>query len=301
MDKPIHVLSKDEEKTLEDLITFNKQYEKLFFSDDRNEGFLTLIDDAIEEKLSKIDTFQAFKFLNRIWARSNEVNTSLDVKIITGLDCDLAVNRLSIQLLDLLTNSMEFCDYYEHCGQKLSDFLYSNFFDYIMPNGIKMNYFLMVDNAERFLGLVSSSKDISDTKKLEIIDIYMFLYKDIYEELKIFNITEKNGITLSKRSDVYNSIRINECNILKSEITSAQFYYMVYEMLSITDEEVDNDMLEDFELGKLYLDSLLLPLDSLELNQVLYYYEEYKKLFDLSKTTKSLKLINESINKKRNS
>ena len=93
---------------LDDLITFNCKYGEVFFNENRDTEILKMIDNIIDEKLKIVSPDLSFKFLNKIWCLSSEPEASLDSKILNDFECDLAVNRLSILLLDRATDDDNF-------------------------------------------------------------------------------------------------------------------------------------------------------------------------------------------------
>ena len=164
--------TEDELNLLNDLLIFNYKYEEAFFNNKIDEDVLEIIDSVIEEKLKSISPDLAFKFLNRIWTLYSEGKTTLDAKIINGVDFDLSVNRLSIQLLDRATDDGKtFFNNYKTRNGGLRDYLNFNFYNIIYNIGSKANKMLILDHVELFLALLNESTEIEQDLIDEITSI----------------------------------------------------------------------------------------------------------------------------------
>ena len=281
--------TEDELNLLNDLLIFNYKYEEAFFNNKIDEDVLEIIDSVIEEKLKSISPDLAFKFLNRIWTLYSEGKTTLDAKIINGVDFDLSVNRLSIQLLDRATDDDNFFYNYISCSSGLISYFKFNYYRFFDSRGPKANKMLMLDHIELFLGLLNGSNDISDEKKKEIIDTYLFLYRDIYYESLNKNINQNSGITLAQRYSGYERFIINEYTKIRETNLSIKFIEIAENMLS------DDNNIEYLRIGKIYLDSILMLLKDFEVDRVLSEYQHYENEIDLRECPKALSYVKKSI------
>lgn len=281
--------TEDELNLLNDLLIFNYKYEEAFFNNKIDEDVLEIIDSVIEEKLKSISPDLAFKFLNRIWTLYSEGKTTLDAKIINGVDFDLSVNRLSIQLLDRATDDDNFFYNYISSSSGLISYFKFNYYRFFDSRGPKANKMLMLDHIELFLGLLNGSNDISDEKKKEIIDTYLFLYRDIYYESLNKNINQNSGITLAQRYSGYERFIINEYTKIRETNLSIKFIEIAENMLS------DDNNIEYLRIGKIYLDSILMLLKDFEVDRVLSEYQDYENEIDLRECPKALSYVKKSI------
>ena len=274
---------------LDDLITFNCKYGEVFFNENRDTEILKMIDNIIDEKLKIVSPDLSFKFLNKIWCLSSEPETSLDSKILNDFECDLAVNKLSILLLDRATDDDNFFYNYISSGSGLISYFKFNYYRFFDSRGPKANKMLMLDHIELFLGLLNGSNDISDEKKKEIIDTYLFLYRDIYYESLNKNINQNSGITLAQRYSGYERFIINEYTKIRETNLSIKFIEMAVNMLS------DDNNIEYLRIGKIYLDSILMLLKDFEVDRVLSEYQDYENEIDLRECPKALSYVKKSI------
>lgn len=60
-------LEKNEQKLLKDLYTCNKRLEEVYFSSNKDEKIITMIEDIINEKLKRITPKTAYKLLNNLY------------------------------------------------------------------------------------------------------------------------------------------------------------------------------------------------------------------------------------------
>lgn len=274
---------------LDDLITFNCKYGEVFFNENRDTEILKMIDNIIDEKLKIVSPDLSFKFLNKIWCLSSEPETSLDSKILNDFECDLAVNRLSILLLDRATDDDNFFYNYISSSSGLISYFKFNYYRFFDSRGPKANNMLMLDYIELFLGLLNGSNDISDEKKKEIIDTYLFLYRDIYYESLNKNINQNSGITLAQRYSGYERFIINEYTKIRETNLSIKFIEIAENMLS------DDNNIEYLRIGKIYLDSILMLLKDFEVDRVLSEYQDYENEIDLRECPKALSYVKKSI------
>lgn len=274
---------------LDDLITFNCKYGEVFFNENRDTEILKMIDNIIDEKLKIVSPDLSFKFLNKIWCLSSEPETSLDSKILNDFECDLAVNRLSILLLDRATDDDNFFYNYISSSSGLISYFKFNYYRFFDSRGPKANKMLMLDHIELFLGLLNGSNDISDEKKKEIIDTYLFLYRDIYYESLNKNINQNSGITLAQRYSGYERFIINEYTKIRETNLSIKFIEIAENMLS------DDNNIEYLRIGKIYLDSILMLLKDFEVDRVLSEYQDYENEIDLRECPKALSYVKKSI------
>ena len=281
--------TEDELKLLDDLITFNCKYGEVFFNENRDTEILKMIDNIIDEKLKIVSPDLSFKFLNKIWCLSSEPETSLDSKILNDFECDLAVNRLSILLLDRATDDDNFFYNYISSSSGLISYFKFNYYRFFDSRGPKANKMLMLDHIELFLGLLNGSNDISDEKKKEIIDTYLFLYRDIYYESLNKNINQNSGITLAQRYSGYERFIINEYTKIRETNLSIKFIEIAENMLS------DDNNIEYLRIGKIYLDSILMLLKDFEVDRVLSEYQDYENEIDLRECPKALSYVKKSI------
>lgn len=247
--------TEDELNLLNDLLIFNYKYEEAFFNNKIDEDVLEIIDSVIEEKLKSISPDLAFKFLNRIWTLYSEGKTTLDAKIINGVDFDLSVNRLSIQLLDRATDDGKtFFNNYKTRNGGLRDYLNFNFYNRIYNIGSKANKMLILDHVELFLALLNESTEIE-----------------------------------------YERYIINYHTDIREENIAIQFAFEAMSMLSYKDKDLTEEDREYLKIGKIYLDSLLMLLKDFEKDKVLSYYQENEKNVDTKECTKALSYVKKSI------
>ena len=288
--------TEDELNLLNDLLIFNYKYEEAFFNNKIDEDVLEIIDSVIEEKLKSISPDLAFRFLNRIWTLYSEGKTTLDANIINGVDFDLSVNRLSIQLLDRATDDGKtFFDNYKTRNGGLRDYLNFNFYNRIYNIGSKANKMLTLDHVELFLSLLNESTEIEQDLIDEITSIYLFLYKDIYNEVLKNNLTKNSAVILSQRFNGYERYIINYHTDIREENIAIQFAFEAMSMLSYKDKDLTEEDREYLKIGKIYLDSLLMLLKDFEKDKVLSYYQENEKTVDTKECTKALSYVKKSI------
>ena len=131
--------TKDDLSLLNDLIIFNCKYQDAFFNTDIDNDILKMIDNVIDEKLKIVSPNLAFKFLNRIWTIYGNVNSTLDSYILNGVEIDLVIYRLSIQLLEKVTNDNELIYDLIASGDGLHNYLAYNFYNSFTTSRRKLN------------------------------------------------------------------------------------------------------------------------------------------------------------------
>ena len=287
--------SNEELTLLEDLLIFNRRYEEVFFNTKIDDDKLELIDSVIDDKLKSISPTLAFKFLNRIWTIYNEGDGTLDAKIINGIDFDLAANRLTIQLLDRATDDISFLNNYNTRSRGLGIYLDYNFYNKIYGSGLKANKMLALDHVELFLTLLNESKNIDKHLIDYITDVYLFLYKDIYDEVLRNNLTKDSAVILAQRFNGYEKYIINHKTDIKERNFSIQFASEAVSMLTYKDKDLTENDLEYLKAGKVYLDSILMLLKDFEIDKVLSVYQESEQNVDTRECTKSLSYVKKSI------
>ena len=165
---------------------------------------------------------------------------------------------------------------------------------------------LILDHVELFLALLNESTEIEQDLIDEITSIYLFLYKDIYNEVLKNNLTKNSAVILSQRFNGYERYIINYHTDIREENIAIQFAFEAMSMLSYKDKDLTEEDIEYLKVGKIYLDSLLMPLKEYELDKVLSYYNANEVNVDTRECPKALSYVKKSIEerdkkKKRNS
>lgn len=279
-----------------DLIAFNHRYEEAFFTSEPDENILKMIDSVISEKLKIITPTLAFKFLNRLWTLYSEGTTTLDEKIINNIYCNLTANRFSIQLLDKATDDDELYYSFANSCNGLENYLIYNFYCSFCNLGLKANKMLTLDHVELFLALLNEADNIEENLINKITDIYLFLYKDIYDEVLRNNLTKTSTTILSRRFDGYEKYIINKHTNIKKVNFSIQFTSVAMKMLDYKDNIINPENLEYLKVGKIYLDTILMQLKEFEKDTVLSYYQENENTVDTRECVKALSYVKKSIN-----
>ena len=287
--------TEDELSLLNDLIIFNCRYQEAFFNNDIDNDILKMIDNVIDEKLKIVSPNLAFKFLNRIWTIYGNVNSTLDSYILNGVEIDLVIYRLSILLLEKVTNDNELIYDLIAGGDGLHNYLAYNFYNSFCDLGLKANKMLTLDHVDIFLALLNGSNDIEETSKDSITSIYLFLYRDIFEEILKNKITRRSCNVLAQRFNSYEKYVINKHTGIKESNISIQFASEAMSMLSYKDKDLKEEDIEYLKVGKIYLDSLLMPLKEYELDKVLSYYNANEVNVDTRECPKALSYVKKSI------
>ncbi len=122
-----------------------------------------------------------------------------------------------------------------------------------------LNYSIILDHAETFLGLINNNKNINNTLKENVTKKFLFLYNDLEKESEKYKLTKETSSILSSRYDNFINLYLPQFNDTKNILFINHLYQAIVEMLKIKDDEV-GDYSTVF-MGKNYLWSLLEPLD----------------------------------------
>ena len=163
-------LEKNEQKLLNDLYLYNKRLEEVYFSSNKDEKIITMIEDIINEKLKRITPKTAYKLLNNLY-KDNLIDKyhGNEIKIINDLNIDLAKQRLGIDLLKTALSSSIFFDLFnENITTGFDNYCINNMIPYFLNGCPYLNYLFILDHAEIFLGLINSNKNINNTIKENI-------------------------------------------------------------------------------------------------------------------------------------
>ena len=125
-------LTKKEVNLLAELMDYNKKLEKVFFSDKKNADLISMIYDVIESKLKGVNSELAFKMLNSLYRYDiDEELPGTEIKILNGLSCNLAKERLGILLLKIAITNKNFFKYqYQFSCPGFEIYMYNNMFYY---------------------------------------------------------------------------------------------------------------------------------------------------------------------------
>ena len=260
-------LEKNEQKLLNDLYLYNKRLEEVYFSSNKDEKIITMIEDIINEKLKRITPKTAYKLLNNLY-KDNLIDKyhGNEIKIINDLNIDLAKQRLGIDLLKTALSSSIFFDLFnENITTGFDNYCINNMIPYFLNGCPYLNYLFILDHAEIFLGLINSNKNINNTIKENINKKFLFLYNDLEKELKNINITKETTSILANRYDNFINLYLPQSQDIKSLLSLNSLCQEVVEMLKIKDDEVGD--YSTIFMGKDYLWSLLEPLDLNYYNQ----------------------------------
>lgn len=260
-------LEKNEQKLLNDLYLYNKRLEEVYFSSNKDEKIITMIEDIINEKLKRITPKTAYKLLNNLY-KDNLIDKyhGNEIKIINDLNIDLAKQRLGIDLLKTALSSSIFFDLFnENITTGFDNYCINNMIPYFLNGCPYLNYLFILDHAEIFLGLINSNKNINNTIKENITKKFLFLYNDLEKELKNINITKETTSILANRYDNFINLYLPQSQDIKSLLSLNSLCQEVVEMLKIKDDEVGD--YSTIFMGKDYLWSLLEPLDLNYYNQ----------------------------------
>ncbi len=260
-------LEKNEQKLLNDLYLYNKRLEEVYFSSNKDEKIITMIEDIINEKLKRITPKTAYKLLNNLY-KDNLIDKyhGNEIKIINDLNIDLAKQRLGTNLLKIALSSSIFFDLFnENITTGFDNYCINNMIPYFLNGCPYLNYLFILDHAEIFLGLINSNKNINNTIKENITKKFLFLYNDLEKELKNINITKETTSILANRYDNFINLYLPQSQDIKSLLSLNSLCQEVVEMLKIKDDEVGD--YSTIFMEKDYLWSLLEPLDLNYYNQ----------------------------------
>lgn len=290
-------LTKKEKNTLDYLLTLNKLAEQEFFTNKNMDNF-KILNDLIEEKLSEIDEDLAYRMLNILYKdRIQEKAPSTEIKILNSIDVDLPKERLGILLL-----SIALCDknFFENIHE-LSTLGFINYKNTNMLNGYllgypKANYYIILDTAEKFIGRISDDDSIPKQMKDDIINKFLFLYKDLYDELKTKKINQKNCNILANRYNSSKNFNPNITDELRNILSINPFCQEAIELLKISDDTIDYNKLI---IGKHYLDNILEPLTETGTKDLENKYHNLEKYINLDNHMEALNYIYDSITDKQ--
>lgn len=159
---------------------------------------------------------------------------------------------------------------------------------------------LMLDHVELFLALLNESTDINNDLIDRITNKYLFLYKEIYREVLKNSLTKDSAVILSQRFNGYERYIMQHHTDIREENIALQFTFEAMVMLSYKDYEITPNDIEYLKVGKIYLDSLLMPLKEYELDKVLSYYNANEVNVDTRECTKALSYVKKSIEERDN-
>ena len=290
-------LTKKEKNTLDYLLTLNKLAEQEFFTNKNMDNF-KILNDLIEEKLSEIDEDLAYRMLNILYKdRIQEKAPSTEIKILNSIDVDLPKERLGILLL-----SIALCDknFFENIHE-LSTLGFINYKNTNMLNGYllgypKANYYIILDTAENFIGKISDEDSIPKQMKDDIINKFLFLYKNLYDELKTKKINQKNCNILANRYNSSKNFNPNITDELRNILSINPFCQEAIELLKISDDTIDYNKLI---IGKHYLDNILEPLTETGTKDLENKYHNLEKYINLDNHMEALNYIYDSITDKQ--
>lgn len=290
-------LTKKEKNTLDYLLTLNKLAEQEFFTNKNMDNF-KILNDLIEEKLSEIDEDIAYRMLNILYKdRIQEKAPSTEIKILNSIDVDLPKERLGILLL-----SIALCDknFFENT-EEFATLGFNNYKNTNMLNGFfigypMINYYFILDTAENFIGKISDEDSIPKEIKNDIINKFLFLYKDLYDELKTKRINQKNCNILANRYNSSKNFNPNITDKLRNILSINPFCQEAIELLKISDDTIDYNKLI---IGKHYLDNILEPLTETGTKDLENKYHNLEKYINLDNHMEALNYIYDSITDKQ--
>ncbi len=292
-------LTEKEQDLLNDLLIFNKRLENTFFNENKDENLIVLIDDLIQNKIDSINPWLAYKMLNNLYKHNILDDTpGTEIRILNNIDCDLSKERLSLLLLNTVLKHGNYIDYYNTSFNL-------GFYNYATNNMLTifceqipiLNYTFMLDHIESFLGTIKSDQMINEEMKNNIINKFLFLYRDINIDLQNKNISKEATAILSNRYDILSEINLGaKYPVIRDVISITPFCQETFELLKINDDEIDDSSL--LIIGKHYLDSLLNNTSTDGFNRLLGYYKDLEIQLDLTNHFEALNYIYQSINEK---
>lgn len=291
-------LTKKEQELLDYLLILNRQAEQEFFIHKDTANFETL-NALLEEKLENIDEDLAYRMLNILYKdKILERAPGTEIKILNNLDVDLPKERLGISLLSIAICDEQFFEY----TRILATLGFTNHKNTNMLNGYClgypiMNYYFILDTAENFLGRISDDATITRKLKEDIINKFLFLYKDLYDELKTKKINKTNCSILANRYNVLKNLEPNITDGLKDLLSINPFCQEAIELLKINDDEISDWSI--LIIGKHYLDNLLKPLTEEGTNKLEDKYHKLEEDLNLDNHMEALNYIYDSITEKQ--
>lgn len=292
-------LTKEEERTLNYLLTLNKLAENEFFISKNTDNF-EMLNNLLEEKLDTINEDVAYRMLNILFKdRITEICPNKEIMILNGMNVDLPKERLGVLLLSIALNDEHF---FERTNE-LATLGFNNYKDTNMLNGYlvgypEANYYLILDTAERFIGKISDEDTITKKLKEDIINKFLFLYKDLYDELKTKKVNQKNCSILANRCNILKSLYLDTINDFIDILSINPFCQEALKLLELEDNTIEYDKLL---VGKIYLDTILEPLTKEGMTKLESIYYSLEINIDLDNHKEALNYIYDSIyNKKEN-
>ena len=292
-------LTKEEERTLNYLLTLNKLAENEFFISKNTDNF-EMLNNLLEEKLDTINEDVAYRMLNILFKdRITEIYPNKEIMILNGMNIDLPKERLGVLLLSIALNDEHF---FERTNE-LATLGFNNYKDTNMLNGYlvgypEANYYLILDTAERFIGKISDEDTITKKLKEDIINKFLFLYKDLYDELKTKKVNQKNCSILANRCNILKSLYLDTINDFIDILSINPFCQETLKLLELEDNTIEYDKLL---VGKIYLDTILEPLTKEGMTKLESIYYSLEINIDLDNHKEALNYIYDSIyNKKEN-
>ena len=219
--------------------------------------------------------------------------------ILNGMNIDLPKERLGVLLLSIALNDEHF---FERTNE-LATLGFNNYKDTNMLNGYlvgypEANYYLILDTAERFIGKISDEDTITKKLKEDIINKFLFLYKDLYDELKTKKVNQKNCSILANRCNILKSLYLDNINDFIDILSINPFCQEALKLLELEDNTIEYDKLL---VGKIYLDTILEPLTKEGMTKLESIYYSLEINIDLDNHKEALNYIYDSIyNKKEN-
>ena len=292
-------LTKKEQEFLDDLLIFNQRLGEVYFSPNRSEESIAIIDNLIDDKLSTIDSFQAYKMLNYLYKNNiNDAYPGTVIRILNNIECDLVKERVSLLLIPIALYDNNYFNYIT--GVSTTGFLNFSQNNMLAPfceNPSILNYYYMLDNTEKFIGLINDDEIISKNIKEDTINKLLFIYKDLDIELEKINRTSKATKLISNRYDA-SSIMTLEFNFdfIKEELITYQFLSEAETLLEIEDSKITDH--STLIMGRHYLNNLLDDISNKGFKQLFKEYKELENSISLKDHSESLSYIYDSINKK---
>lgn len=288
-------LSRKERELLNDLLTYSYRLNEYLDEDE----YYIMLDNLIMYKIDSISPYTAYKMLNYL-QKNNILNAypGTEVKVINYMNCDLSKERLSLLLLErtISSNNINFKDNNRTLG--LNYYINYNKLNYYVVEYPIMNYLLILDQAESFIGRIYSDDRITESIKNDIINKFIFLYRDLELDLYDKNLTKKSTNILANRFDAFSLMNIKgKIPQAKDTICIEPFNQEINLMLNYDDDKIIDQSL--LIIGKHYLDNILNYVSDNGLNNLLDSFEIIKSQFgDLSNSQIALNYINQSINER---
>lgn len=295
-------LTNKEHKLLEDLLDFNRQLEKVFFSKEKDEEIIDMIDEVIDQKLKRINPLLAYKMLNTLYKdKILDKYHSREIKIINNLPCDLAKERLGLLLLKIALSNKEYINYRKDANTTtgLNNYLDTNMLNFSFVDIPIINYCFSLDHAEIFLGYLNNDDEINKDLCTKITNKFLFIYKDLYLEFKRRPLNINSTPILANRYDVYTNLYLNSDPTLRDTVSITPFCQEAIEMLKIKDSEITD--WSTLIIGKHYLDSFTNHLSETGYNKLTSNYNLIEEMIDLTNHYEALNYIHTSLKGKNKS